>query len=438
MRQLRHQQLFSPKLPGLVMRKKRQSTIPTARRIDANMFLSNPQFKAKLEQALSSQMERLYAFIVKSKTRQRRVYRWCFGISTVLNIVAWVAFFIWVALPKQVAPIIDDDVVSVTFHSPDIPPEPIPRPPHTPAPLPKTREEEPTPPVEEPPEEPPVVSEEEADQPVVDRLDFDSLLDTAEYTRTQQDTKSEPIALDMLQQSLQDKEHSRVVETDLANLSPLQSKQVSVTRGGKQGSTASVLPISSLNQQGKGKSQKQHGINTALDLPDLKAEDENSEAKKQRTTGSALALQDLQAGRKSETSHQKSVEPAVEFRPLRGKGEDPMPFEIVPKPSKEDLKLQTLPELLTPIIPKFPPVQGIQTCTVVLWLWVETNGAPSEISVHKVSPLLDEMKERAFRLAAIEAVKVARFTPARLDGHPIRLLIEIHIWFDRSIQQSHP
>jgi hypothetical protein len=303
---------------------------------------------------------------------------------------------------------------------------------------------------EPPPEEIPVVSEEEADH--VDLLDVDSLLDTAEDTQTQ-DKTSEPIALDKFRPPLQDEGHYRRVETDLASLSPLQPKRDDVTNEGKSGSIAQKLPVSNLHQHWEEGDQKQHdgGIKAALDVPNIQAGEEKSEAKKQLTNKSVLGLPNFHKGGRTPSIGKQQVtgsasetpqQEPVEFRPLRpgigGRRDETQPIEMAPTTSKEDLKLQRLPELLTPITPKFPPVQGVQACTVVLWLWVETNGAPGEISVHKVKPSLGKTKEGAFRQAAIEAVKGAQFTPAHLDGQPVRLLLEMPIWFDRSRQQRRP
>lgn len=300
-----------------------------------------------------------------------------------------------------------------------------------------------------------MIIQDEADKPLVDPLEIDALHDAAEETRTQ-NTVNDPIALNTLQQRKTEPEKAQAAKPDPTDLPPLPSKSDAVPAGDLPVDVAPALAVSDLHQKRKWENQKPQDTITALNLPDFRSksgdaeaknrqttnatlqvlafqkEGRNSSAQKPNTTGAPLDVSDLQAKRKSKTSPQAAVKPVVAFQPLRVKKGGQKRFKVTP--TTTDLNSQTLPKLLTQkISPEFPPVEDIDinTCEVVLWLWVEKDGKPGEIRVHKVTPKMDEKKARAFRLAAIEAVKEARFAPARRGENPERVLVQISVWFDR-------
>lgn len=457
MSQHRHHQLFTSKL-RLSKRKRKKSIPRRLRRLTA--FPS--QMNAGQEQAIAAESVKVYSSLKQAQARKWLIYGF-WAISTIVNIIG---LYIWFNLSKKDEPISYEDVISVTIHRPVTPPkrfvpEPIPTPIEESIP---TVEETPTPPVETIPEERPPIQEEvvtvpskmaaeepleespaETEQLVVSEkptepdspanpLELSPLLSQEEPPLTE-DTISETIALDTLQQINTKTQNAQPAETDLENLLPLELKPKVVASPAKQVRTSRALPTSRLQMEGDPNTQKQQGIKNAMALSSLMANGKSSGNQKPKMTGRAMDVPNFQTGRRSETLLPKINAPAVELKPLRsGTGEK---VEIA-KPfdngeTTEALRLQTLPKQKKPMTPKFPPVEGVNTCTVVLQFWVETNGSVSGIRVITVvtEPPVDETTKRAFSLAAIEAAKVAEFNPARRDGQPVRLFVKIPIWFER-------
>lgn len=94
----------------------------------------------------------------------------------------------------------------------------------------------------------------------------------------------------------------------------------------------------------------------------------------------------------------------------------------------EKIKNRTSPELLNPIPPSFPPIGGVERCTVIVEMWVETDGRPSGITCYR-EPEVDEEKKQAFIQEALKVAKQYLFKPALSDGKPIRTQIRIPIRF---------
>lgn len=471
--------LFSLKPPGLVLRKG-LSRPPVARR----MILSDREEKAKLEQAWTAQKKHVYTTIQENRGRRKRVYRRCLAISTVLNLAGFIGFFFWVIQPKQLPPKIAGDAVYVTLIRPSVLPEPSPRQ-RLPPPI-----EEPLP-VEEPPEEVPEIqdrspeppealpdavstepenepeplpedseavpeslNEPEPDAPV-EPMEIETLVDSTQAPQTP-DSISTPVELEGFKLSETNHVSPQAGLQELVEVSPFHPTPASVNG---RAPNAAPLPLSTLQQRGANRETKpdrpqnalrlpnlQRGegssethtplaSNTALDLQALEANKKTPKGRKPQSPNAAVGVSDFGDANRSKKPQSRLAKPTVELEALGEQKKVRPPFLVVPTASDTDLKPQQLPKLLRKITPKFPAAEGVKRCQVVLHLWVETDGTPGELRVHKVNtdPVsVDETTKQTFIQAAIDATKAARFQPARRDGKLVRLLIEVPIWFEMS------
>jgi periplasmic protein TonB len=60
--------------------------------------------------------------------------------------------------------------------------------------------------------------------------------------------------------------------------------------------------------------------------------------------------------------------------------------------------------------------------TVILWLVVSAEGKPLDVRVQRSLGMSLEEK-------AVEAVRQWRFEPARKDGHPVQVIIDVEVNF---------
>jgi TonB family protein len=498
MLRLRNQGLFSVKPTVLFQVQKRAAKAQTANAIDIEQNRSDLQTQAQLEQALSADREKAYTAMVTRKTALRRVSRICWSVSLVANVLAWFGFFLWYMVPRQFPPKIEGDSIHVTLISPDLlpPPKPPPQLPEVLQPSPPVIED-PKPTVPEPPDttpefqqtepiekmevlpDPPPPTPEVEQQPPPDEvptvvqqdpvtpLELDTLGKPSNEPLTSK-TMDDALALDTLQQTDTDSQTPKTDTPELTEFSPLAPK--SVTTNDKTAEQIDPeLALSTLRQQVGGRSaaeqRTQNPVKSEAILDTIAAQplseptpktgrpasqkrqtspdaplkltglrDDGKSKTRNTGPGKALPLDGFQAPRKPTLSGKEPVNPAVTFNPLRGKSRRQKTFEVKTTSAGADLKLQTLPKLQKPPEISFPPVDDIQKCTVVLRLWIETDGTPSDIRVYQMTPAMDKDKEnqRLFHDAAIKAAKESRFEPARRDGKPVRLRIQIPIEFDQS------
>lgn len=96
--------------------------------------------------------------------------------------------------------------------------------------------------------------------------------------------------------------------------------------------------------------------------------------------------------------------------------------ETTPEPG-EVLFVDEFPSQIHTVTPEYPSLAreaGVDG-TVVLWALVGIDGSVEEVRVQKSIPMLDD--------AAKEALRRWRFTPARTNGHAVRVWVSVPVRF---------